>query len=184
MPNPDIAQVPETNKTVLGLYVLPSDAYGLWKSKPDQISILDVRTCEKYIFGGHAGMAQNIPLLFPKFERPGAVSQAAPAAGGRPSGCSGEMNAAFVSAAKALFSPSDTILVMCATGGRAAMAVNLLAEAGFKQVYNIINGFEGDRVNDPSSVYHGKHMRNGWKNNGLPWTYEFDPDLMWAEPTS
>jgi rhodanese-related sulfurtransferase len=73
---------------------------------------------------------------------------------------------------------------MCATGGRAAMAVNLLAEAGFKQVYNIINGFEGDRVNDPSSVYHGKHMRNGWKNNGLPWTYEFDPDLMWAEPTS
>jgi hypothetical protein len=27
-------------------------------------------------------------------------------------------------------------------------------------------------------------MRNGWKNAGLPWGYDFDPDLMWvAEPT-
>ena len=49
-------------------------------------------------------------------------------------------------------------------------------------VYNIVNGFEGDRVDDPGSVYHGKHMRNGWKNLGLPWGYEHHPDLMWVEP--
>ena len=74
---------------------------------------------------------------------------------------------------------TDTILAMCATGGRGAMAVNELAKAGFTNVYNIINGFEGDRVDDPGSVYHGKHMRNGWKNLGIPWGYDFDPDLMW-----
>jgi hypothetical protein len=28
----------------------------------------------------------------------------------------------------------------------------------------------------------GKHMRNGWKNAGLPWGYDFHPDLMWVEP--
>jgi hypothetical protein len=32
---------------------------------------------------------------------------------------------------------------------------------------------------DPGSVYHGKHMRNGWKNMGLPWGYDFHPGLMW-----
>ena len=107
--------------------------------------------------------------------------QAATAPGGRPPGCSGEFNPDFVSAVRESCGPTDTILAMCATGGRGAMAVNTLAQAGFTKVYNIINGFEGDRVNDPGSVYHGKHMRNGWKNLGLPWGYDFDPDLMWEK---
>ncbi|MBP1703127.1 MAG: Rhodanese-related sulfurtransferase [Chloroflexi bacterium] len=83
---------------------------------------------------------------------------------------------------KELFAPTDTILVYCATGGRAAMAINALAQAGFVKVYNIVNGLERDRVDDPGSVYHGKHMRNGWKNSGLPWDYGFHPDLMWVDP--
>jgi len=37
-------------------------------------------------------------------------------------------------------------------------------------------------VDDPRSVYYGKHMRNGWKNSGLPWGYGFHPDLMWVDP--
>ena len=61
------------------------------------------------------------------------------------------------------------------------MGVNALAQAGFTHVYNIVTGFEGDRVDDPGSVYHGKHMRNAWKNAGLPWGYDFHPDLMWVD---
>ena len=91
-----------------------------------------------------------------------------------------EFNADFVPAVREMFSATDTILVYCATGGRGAMAVNQLAEAGFVNVYNIINGLEGDRVDDLGSVYHGKHMRNGWKNSGLPWGYAFHPDLMYV----
>jgi rhodanese-related sulfurtransferase len=72
-------------------------------------------------------------------------------------------------------------MVMCATGGRGAMACNALAQAGFTRAYNVVNGFEGDRVDDPGSVYHGKHMRNGWKNEGLPWGYDFHHDLMWVD---
>ena len=102
---------------------------------------------------------------------------------GRPTGCSGEANPDFVAKTKEACGADDTILVMCATGGRGAMAVNALAQAGFTKVYNIINGFEGDRVDDPGSVYHGKHMRNGWKNAGLPWGYDFHPDLMWETPS-
>jgi rhodanese-related sulfurtransferase len=146
----------------------------MWKAEPDRVHILDVRTFEEYIFGGHFEMAKNIPLVFPRYDPDG------PSMPGRPPGCSGELNADFVATARHLYGPADRVLVMCATGGRAAMAVNLLAQAGFVNVYNIINGFEGDRVDDPGSVYHGKHMRNGWKNSGLPWGYEFHPDLMWV----
>ena len=37
---------------------------------------------------------------------------------------------------------------------------------------------EGERVNNPQSVYHRKRMVNGWKNAGLSWTYDLDPDQM------
>jgi rhodanese-related sulfurtransferase len=67
---------------------------------------------------------------------------------------------------------------MCRSGGRSAMAVNQLAEAGFKRVFNITDGMEGDLVDDPDSVYRGQRMKNGWKNSGLPWTYAPTPDRM------
>ncbi len=48
-------------------------------------------------------------------------------------------------------------------------------------VYHIIDGVEGDTVNDPESVFHGKRMKNGWKKSGLPWTCDLDPALMYLE---
>ena len=55
----------------------------------------------------------------------------------------------------------------CRSGGRSALAVNALAKAGFTNVYNIIDGFEGDKVAEEGSLYLGKRMKNGWKNSGL-----------------
>ena len=169
-------EIPESNKTTLGLYVMPKEAFAMWEENPEVVHVLDVRTFEEYTFVGHLEMAKNIPLLFPKYDPDG------PELPGRPPGCYGEINPDFATSAKEFFAPTDTILVYCATGGRAAMAINALATAGFVNVYNIINGLEGDRVDDPGSFYHGKHMRNGWKNAGLPWGYGFHPDLMYVEP--
>lgn len=166
-------QVSETNRTSLALYVTPREAYVMWQADPEGVHILDVRTFEEYVFGGHVEAATNIPLVFPRFDPAG------PSMPGRPPGCSGEANPDFVTEAQKVCGPDDVILVYCSTGGRAAMAVNVLAQAGFTRVYNIVNGFEGDKVNDPGSVYHGKPMRNGWKNEGLPWGYNFDPELIW-----
>ena len=87
-------------------------------------------------------------------------------------------NPDFVSQVKEVAEPTDTILVTCRSGDRGALAVNQLAEAGFRNVYNIIDGMEGDKVDDPDNVFHGKRMKNGWKNSGLPWTYDLDPDRM------
>ena len=179
-PAPPPRQVPETNRTSLGLYATPQEAYEMWKANPGRVHIIDVRTFEEYIFVGHADMARNIPLVFPKFVHPTetGTSPSTPS-GGPPPGCSGVPNPDFLPAVKSRFAPTDTLLMMCATGGRGAMAANQLAKAGYTNVYNIINGLEGDRVNDPGSAYHGKRMRNGWKNCGLPWTYDFDADLLW-----
>ena len=172
---PTAKQVPKTNVTELGLYLTPREAYEMWKADPERVNILDVRSFEEYIFVGHAEMARNIPLVFPRYEL-------SADSGERPTKCSVEPNPDFVSAVKGLFAPTDTILVMCVSGHRAAIAVNQLAKAGFENVYNIINGLEGEKVDDPVSVYHGKPMKNGWKNCGLPWTYDFLPELMWVSP--
>ena len=80
------------------------------------------------------------------------------------------MNPDFIDHVKEVFKPDDTVVAMCRSGGRSAFAINMLAKAGFTKLYNIIDGFEGDTVNDPESVYYGKRMKNGWKNSA-PWTY-------------
>jgi rhodanese-related sulfurtransferase len=84
----------------------------------------------------------------------------------------------FVSRVSEVAKPDDTLMVMCRSGGRSAMAVNLLAKAGFTHVYNITDGMEGDAVKDPNSVFVGQRLVNGWKNSGLPWTYKLTPDRM------
>ena len=74
--------------------------------------------------------------------------------------------------------PDDTILAMCRSGGRSAIAANMLAKAGFTKVYNIVDGMEGDSVTDPASVFQGQRLVNGWKNAGCPWTYALTPERM------
>ena len=162
-------QVPAKKQTALGLYVTAQEAYAMWQADPDRVKILDVRTPEEYIFVGHAEMARNIPLLFVKYQWDTAKNEPVV-----------EPNPEFIARAESLFNPADTILVTCRSGGRSAIAVNLLAKAGFVNVYNIIDGMEGDMVNDPGSANHGKRMKNGWKNSGSPWTYDVNPALLWV----
>ena len=164
-------ELPAAKRTSLGLYVTAQEAYEMWKADPEKVKILDVRTPEEYVFIGHPEMALNIPLFFPKYEwhedrRRYDV----------------EANDDFMADVQELLSPDDTILAMCRSGGRSAWAVNMLAQAGYQNVYNIFDGMEGDMVNDPESAYHGKRMKNGWKNAGLPWTYDLDPALVWHPP--
>jgi hypothetical protein len=85
-----------------------------------------------------------------------------------------------VALVKEFATPADTLLVACRSGGRGAKAVNLLAEAGFLNSFNITDGIEGDVVDDPESVYHGKRMKNGWKNSA-PWVYGVDPEKIIIE---
>ena len=153
--------------TVLGKYVTSSEAYAMWKANPDATKILDVRTPEEYAFVGHAPMAYNAPskIWTGKFS----VANKDYLLDDTPQ---------FEARVQQLFSPNDTILVMCRSGHRSAAAINRMAAIGFKNVYNIHDGFEGDKVADQSSPAFGKRMLNGWRNSSVPWTYDLDPKLV------
>jgi len=159
----------EKKKTELGKYVTAAEAYAMWKSNQDKIKVVDCRLPQEYAFVGHAPMAYNIPskLWTGKWnsEKKDYVL---------------ENNPAFETYAKKLFSLGDTILVMCRSGHRSAASVNRLTKAGFTNVYNIIDGFEGDKISDEESYFNGKRMMNGWKNSCAPWTYDLDPNLIYA----
>jgi rhodanese-related sulfurtransferase len=173
-------EVPSSNQTTLGLYVTPTEAYEMWEADPDGVTILDVRSFEEYVFAGHPEMAKNVPLAFLKYERP-PVAEAPPARtpGVLPPGFSVEPNDEFLSEVQSVCGPDETILVLCGSGGRAAKAVDMLAQAGFTKVYNIVNGFEGELVVDPASPEFGRNKDNGWNDVGLPWGRRINPDLMW-----
>jgi len=160
-------EVHKAKTTSLGLYVTSSEAHAKWMAAPDEVKILDVRTPEEYMFVGHAQMAWNVPFAFQTYEWDPDKERFAM-----------EPNPSFVSRVEEWAKPTDTILVMCRSGGRSAKAVNALAEAGFADVYNIIDGMEGDKVDDPASLFNGKRMKNGWKNSGLPWSYDIHPERM------
>ena len=58
---------------------------------------------------------------------------------------------------------------MCRSGDRSARAINmLLTDRGYTKVYSVVDGYEGDLSKA------GRRDVNGWKNAGLPWTYELD----------
>ena len=162
--------LPKDKHTRPGLYVTAAQAYEMWKAAPERIRLIDVRTPEEYAFVGHAEGVWNVPLAFVTYHRTAGRFEHAP-----------RFNPDFVAEVRKIAGPKDTLLVMCRSGGRSAKAVNLLADAGFEAVYNIVDGFEGDKVDDPGSVFHGKRMRNGWKNSA-PWLYSIDPEkVMLAE---
>ena len=156
--------LPAAKQTVLGLYVTARDAYEKWQADPLKIKILDVRTLEEFLFVGHPPMAWNVPVMVQSYQWDAAAKRYPM-----------QPNPDFVAQVKAVVSPADTLLIACRSGGRSAMAVNLLAKAGFTHVFNIVDGMEGDFVTDPDSVFVGLHMKNGWKLSGLPWTYDIDP---------
>ena len=162
-------EVPKKKRTTLGLYVTAAQAYEMWKSTPDKVKVIDVRTPEEYAFIGHPEKAWNIPFAFVTYQRKEGKFE-----------YKVEWNLDFVTEVKSIAEPADILLIMCRSGDRSAMAVNKLAAAGFTNAYTVTDGFEGDKVTDPGSVFVGKRMKNGWKNSA-PWVYGIDPEKVILE---
>ena len=61
--------------------------------------------------------------------------------------------------------PKDTpVMFLCRSGVRSHAAADAATRAGWKEAYNILEGFEGDKDSD-------QHRGNvgGWRKAGLPW---------------
>jgi rhodanese-related sulfurtransferase len=76
-----------------------------------------------------------------------------------------EINSSFVDQVKKVCaSPEIKIFSLCRSGQRSIATSLALTEAGFKNCYNVLEGFEGDKDNKEHRGYSG-----GWKFSGLPW---------------
>lgn len=159
--------IPKEKQTALGLYLTAKQAYEQWQATPEKVKVIDVRTPEEFLFVGHPTMAWKIPVAVQIYEWDADKGRFPM-----------KPLPDFVSRVNEVAQPGDTIFVMCRSGGRSAIAANMLAQAGFTHVYNIIDGMEGDAIEDPGSVFVGQRLVNGWKNSGCPWTYKLTPDRM------
>jgi rhodanese-related sulfurtransferase len=166
--------VPEIKRTQLGLYLSSSEAYGV--AQKERVLFLDVRTRAEVNFLGMPTVADaNVPYLeidrmFSWDEKKGVFKM--------------DPNSDFVSEVQKRLTEkgltkSDKIILMCRAGDRSAKAVDLLAKAGFSQVYSVVDGYEGDVAKD--GPHAGQHVVNGWRNNKLPWSYKLTKQKMYFE---
>ncbi|MEM7193087.1 MAG: rhodanese-like domain-containing protein [Pseudomonadota bacterium] len=163
----DAATLNEAKTTSLGLYLTPKDAH-LALTKNPEIIFIDVRDPIEAAFAGHADSVDKvIPLSIATHEVNPKTGQYRMA---------GNTNFladvdAFVAAEGK--SKDDPIFVSCRSGGRSAAAAQKLIDAGYTNVWNLVEGFEGDNAPD------GTRTLNGWRNADLPWGYKFAPGVAW-----
>ncbi len=149
--------------------VTPQQAYEMMQKDPALTFMVDVRTQYEYQDIGHPVGAYNIPWKF----YTGKVGE---------KGYSKVINENFCKDLKARFNPeTDTLLMLCRSAQRTIASTTAAVDCGFKpdKVFNVLGGFEGDKVKDKASPFYGKRMIGSWRLEGLPWTYKMDTKLIY-----
>jgi rhodanese-related sulfurtransferase len=77
----------------------------------------------------------------------------------------GTPNPDFIAQLSALVPKDQPVMFLCRSGGRSHAAAQAATKAGWKEAYNILEGFEGDK--DASGH---RNTVGGWRKAGLPWT--------------
>jgi rhodanese-related sulfurtransferase len=70
----------------------------------------------------------------------------------------------FLHDLKAVAQPDETVLLLCRSGVRSHHAARVAREAGYQDVFNVLEGFEGQRNHS-----HQRGFIDGWRSHGLPW---------------
>ncbi len=171
----DKNDIPEYKQTRVELYITSSEAFDEIQSEGKEILFLDVRTRSEIAVVGMPTVADaNVPFMF----------MAEPMTWNDDWGnFKMTKNQNFLSAVKQRLeekglSQDDKVFLMCRSGGRSASAADLLTEAGFTNVYSVVDGYEGDTAKN------GKRILNGWKNSNLPWSYKLDKKKMYLPDIS
>ena len=78
--------------------------------------------------------------------------------------CRSEKEFLFVGQVKKISSVHRPVVLICRSGNRSVDAGHALEAAGFSEVYNVLEGFEGHLDDD-----HHRGIEGGWRKEGLPW---------------
>ena len=107
---------------------------------------MDVRTNEERTFVGHVPGTLHVAWA---------------------TGTSLTRNPRFVRELEAKTGKNATLVLLCRSGNRSALAAEAAAKAGFANVFNVAEGFEGEL---DEAGHRG--VRNGWRFHGLPWVQD------------
>lgn len=129
----------------------PKQAWELLQHEPRAI-LVDIRSTMEYLFVGHPKGSIHIPWMDepdwtvnPDFVRRVRELMLGGAICDSGSGCA-------------------PIILICRSGKRSLEAGRKLIEAGFGEVFNVLEGFEGELDDD-----HHRSTLGGWRHAGLPW---------------
>jgi rhodanese-related sulfurtransferase len=108
--------------------------------------LVDVRTTEERKFVGHVPESLHVAWA---------------------TGTALTRNPRFVRELEAKTGKHAVILLLCRSGKRSVLAAEAAAAAGFTQVFNVLEGFEGE--------IDGQRHRggeDGWRHHALPWVQD------------
>jgi rhodanese-related sulfurtransferase len=74
-------------------------------------------------------------------------------------------NPEFLAELAASVPKDEPVMFMCRSGARSHAAAEAAMRAGWKEAYNVLEGFEGDK----DAEQHRSSV-GGWRKAGLPWT--------------
>ncbi len=123
-------------------HLKPREAFDFLHQHPQAVMI-DCRSEMEYLFVGHPAGAHHVAWN----EAP-----------------DWEVNPHFVGQVKKVASMNRPIVLICRSGQRSIAAGEELEKAGFGEVYNVLDGFEGPLDDD-----HHRGTVGGWRKEGLPW---------------
>ena len=179
IPNGEAAPAPvdKDKLTTLGLYLTAQEAYEMKRKGKNKILFIDVRTQAELAFLGVAdGVDANIPYMlvgdWDEWDEHKHNFKLYPNSNFLP-----YFND-YVSAHG--YNKDSTIILICRSGNRSSRAANLLSQVKYTRVFSVVDGYEGDKSEQTGKDY-AHRVINGWKNRGLPWSYELDEQKMYIE---
>ncbi len=131
--------------------IKPREAYKVLEQENNAV-LVDVRSTMEYSFVGHPVNAIHVPLKEPP---------------------SWDMLPNFIESVTASLSalmPENNqlkeipVLMLCRSGQRSELAGEMLIKDGYTNVYNVLEGFEGDKDENGH-----RNSISGWRFHGLPW---------------
>lgn len=171
---PAVAQDADAyRETQLGLYVSAVEAYALLQ-EDERAVLIDVRDPVEIKFTGFADPTDiHVPWSLADRNTFDEDARTWPMV----------RNADFEAQVRARLealgvAEDDPIIVMCRSGAtRSAPGADVIHAMGYQRVYSVNDGFEGGTLKEGDSK--GVRAVDGWRNSGLPWSYEVDPDVAW-----
>jgi len=123
-------------------HLRPREAYDFLQQNPQAVFV-DCRSEMEYLFVGHPLGSHHVAWN---------------------DGPDWDVNPHFVGQVKRVASVDRPVVLICRSGQRSVAAGVELEKAGFSDVYNVLEGFEG-----ALDEHHHRGMQNGWRKENLPW---------------